>query len=119
MGGTYFEMEGLINGVNFSGKNGHSIQAALKSSSALGYGFQLSNVLESEYMKYNQYEGEIRGKFESVLKWTHEIGTNFAFSPEATLKMGKYFSVKEDNYTMESTAEAYILYSQNITDKLS
>ena len=117
MGGTYGELEISLNGVKGSRRNGYSVLTSLKSSSALGYGFQWSNTLENEYMDYNNYKGAIRSKMESVLRWTYELGRNWAFSPEISVKAEKYFSINEKNYTFEAIAAPYILYSQNITDK--
>jgi len=116
-GGTYGELEISLNGVKGSKRNGYSILTSLKSSSTLGYGFQWSNTLENEYMDYNNYKGAIRSKMESILRWTYELGRNWAFSPEISIKAEKYFSINEKNYTFEAIAAPYILYSQNITDK--
>ena len=68
-------------------------------------------------MDYNNYKGAIRSKMESILRWTYELGRNWAFSPEISIKAEKYFSINEKNYTFEAVAAPYILYSQNITDK--
>ena len=116
MGGTYIEAEGLVNGIAGAMRNGYSIQASLKSGSALGYGFQWNNILESEYMDYNQFEGAVRSKVESVFRWTYELGKNWAFSPEVNLKFEKYFSMKDNNYIIESTAGPYILYSHELNE---
>jgi len=117
MGGTYGELELSLNGVNGSIRNGYSILTALKSSSTLGYGFQWSNTFENEYMDYNNYKGAIRSKVESLFRWTYELGRNWAFSPEISVKAEKYFSINEKNYTFEAVVAPYIMYSQNVTDK--
>ena len=117
MGGTYGELELSLNGVNGSIRNGYSILTALKSSSTLGYGFQWSNTFENEYMDYNNYKGAIRSKVESLFRWTYELGRNWAFSPEISVKAEKYFSINEKNYTFEAIVAPYIMYSQNVTDK--
>ena len=79
--------------MNGSIRNGYSILTALKSSSTLGYGFQWSNTFENEYMDYNNYKGAIRSKVESLFRWTYELGRNWAFSPEISVKAEKYFSI--------------------------
>jgi hypothetical protein len=91
MGGTYGELELSLNGVKGSVRNGYSILTALKSSSTLGYGFQWSNTFENEYMDYNNYKGAIRSKVESLFRWTYELGRNWEFSPEISVKGEKYF----------------------------
>ena len=68
-------------------------------------------------MDYNNYKGNLRGKYETVFRWTYELGKYFAFSPEATFKAEKYFNYKIDNLNIESSAGMYLLYSQNFTDK--
>ena len=118
MGGTYFELESLANRLDAKEKKGYSIQTALKSNSILGYGFQWSNILETEYIKYSRNKGRIRGKIESIFKWTYELGKNFAFSPELSIKTEKYFYDNEENYTLESNIGPYFLYSKNITERL-
>jgi len=117
MGGTYGELELSLNGVKGSVRNGYSILTTLKSSSTLGYGFQWSNTFENEYMDYNNYKGAIRSKVESLFRWTYELGRNWAFSPEISIKGEKYFSINEKNYTFEAVVAPYIMYSQNVTDK--
>ena len=107
MGGTYGELELSLNGVNGSIRNGYSILTALKSSSTF----------ENEYMDYNNYKGAIRSKVESLFRWTYELGRNWAFSPEISVKAEKYFSINEKNYTFEAIVAPYIMYSQNVTDK--
>ena len=117
MGGTYGEVELSLNGVKGSMRNGYSVLTSLKSNSTLGYGFQWSNTFENEYMDYNNYKGAIRSKVESLFRWTYELGRNWAFSPEISVKGEKYFSINEKNYTFEAVVAPYIMYSQNVTDK--
>ena len=54
-GGTYIEFETDINKVFGRKKDGYSLLASLKGTSNIGYGVQFSNVLEYEYLNYNQY----------------------------------------------------------------
>jgi len=116
-GGTFMEYGITLNGVNGSIRNGYSVLGSIGSSTLIGYGFQWSNSIENEYMDYNNYEGNLRAKYETVLRWTYELGKYFAFSPEATFKAEKYFNYKIDNLSIESSAGTYLLYSQNFTDK--
>ena len=116
-GGTFMEYGLTLNGVHGSIRNGYSVLGLIGSSTLLGYGFQWSNSIESEYMDYNNYKGNLRGKYETVLRWTYELGKYFAFSPEATFKAEKYFNYRIDNLNIESSAGTYLLYSQNLTDK--
>lgn len=116
-GGTFMEYGLTLNGVHGSIRNGYSVLGTINSSTLLGYGFQWSNSLEGEYMDYNDYKGNLRGKYETVFRWTYELGKYFAFSPETTFKAEKYFKYKIDNLTLESSAGTYLLYSQNFTDK--
>jgi hypothetical protein len=117
MGGTYGELELSLNGVKGSIRDGYSVLTSFKTSSTLGYGFQWSNTFENEYMDYNNYKGAIRSKVESLFRWTYELGRNWAFSPEISVKAEKYFSIDEKNYTFEAVVAPYIMYSQNVTDK--
>lgn len=118
MGGTYGEFEITLNGVKGKERDGYSILSVVKASSNLGYGFQVSGVLENEYMNYNKYKGDFRSKFEGVFKWTYELGKNIAFSPEVNVKAEKYFSSEEGSYTFEATAAPYIHYSVNMSEKV-
>lgn len=117
-GGTYTEYGIALNGVNGSIRNGYSILGSIGTSSTLGYGFQWSNSLENEYMDYNNYNGDLRTKYETVFRWTYELGKNFAISPEATFKVEKYFNHEVDNLSIESSVGPYLLYSQNLTNKM-
>lgn len=117
MGGTYAEYGLTVNGINGSIRNGYSVLTSASSNSVLGYGAQWSNSLEGEYMDYNNYDGALRAKYETVLRWTYEIGKYLAFSPEATLKAEKYFNYNVDNLTIESSIGSYLLYSKDITDR--
>lgn len=115
MGGTYLEFETDISKVLGKKKNGHSLLASVKGTSNIGYGVQFSNILEYEYLHYNQYSGAHKTKWETVLRWTYELNENFAFSPEATFKIEKYNNSKE-NYLIESSVGPYILFTKNIDD---
>jgi len=79
-----------INKVFGRKKDGYSLLASLKGTSNIGYGVQFSNVLEYEYLNYNQYSNAHKTKWETVLRWTYEINENIAFSPEVTFKVEKY-----------------------------
>lgn len=117
-GGTYTEYGLSLNGVNGSIRNGYSILGSIGTSTTLGYGFQWSNSLENEYMDYNNYNGDLRTKYETVFRWTYELGKHFAISPEATFKVEKYFKHDVDNLSIESSFGPYLLYSQNFTNKV-
>ena len=116
-GGTYIEFETDINKVFGRKKDGYSLLASLKGTSNIGYGVQFSNVLEYEYLNYNQYKNAHKTKWETVLRWTYEINENIAFSPEVTFKVEKYNNSKE-NYLIESSAGPYVLFTKNINDDL-
>ncbi len=116
-GGTFSEYGITLNGIKGSIRDGYSVLGSVGSNTALGYGFQWSNSLEGEYMDYNNYKGSLRVKYETLFRWTYELGKHFAFSPETTFKAEKYFSNKTGNLTVESSVGSYLLYSRNFTDK--
>lgn len=117
MGGTYLELETDFNKVFGRKKDGYSLLASIKGTTNIGYGVQFSNVLEYEYLNYNQYDNTHKTKWEAVLRWTYELNENIAFSPEVIFKMEKYNNSKED-YLIESSVGPYILFTKDINDDL-
>lgn len=117
MGGTYLEFETDINKVFGRKKDGYSLLASIRGTSNIGYGVQFSNILEYEYLNYNQYDNTHKTKWEAVLRWTYELNENIAFSPEAAFKVEKYDNSKE-KYLIESSVGPYVLFTKNIDDDL-
>ncbi len=112
-GGSYLEMEILANRVFAKKKDGYSFLLAGRSNQNLGYGVQWSNILESEYMNYNQYHKASKNKWESNLRWTYELNKNIAFSPEIFFKIEKYHGALE-NYQKEFSITPYLLFTKEI-----
>lgn len=118
-GGTYLDLEGNIGAVDGSIRNGYSVFGNIKTKSNLGYGMQLLNSLEAEFLDYNMYDSALRTKLDTTVRWTYEFDEKWAFSPEVSLKAEKYFASKNvDSYNVEVTVAPYILYTQNINRKV-
>lgn len=116
MGGTYFGFDILGKKVFSTIEDGVSGEINLVSSTNLGYGFQFFNTIYNEYMSYDNNEG-YRVGLESYLRWTYELGMDFAFAVEFGIDSDKYFGSTNLDYSNELYFLPYILYSHNFTQR--
>lgn len=114
LGGTKVDIEGNIGAVLGNNKNGYSILGAVKTKTNLGYGVQLLNNAEVEFLDYNVYDSALRAQVDSTVRWTYEFTDSWAFSPEVNIKAEKYFSTPNGMTTYEATVSPNLLYTQNI-----
>lgn len=114
MGGTYFGYDVIGKKVLSIDEDGYGLEFNLVSFSNLGYGFQFINLLSNEYAQYDDFDGTYHLDFESYLKWTYELGYNWAFCTKLGIQIDKYFMNTPTDYSYEIDFYPHFLYNYEI-----
>lgn len=118
LGGAYWGFDFFLSSIDTSLRDGYSLEGNFTGSVNLGYGFQNFFTIYNEYLDYGNNRGTYLFRVENNFRWTYDLSENFAFSLDSEIDSYNYYKNTDQDKSFKFNIGPYLLYSQEVTDKL-
>lgn len=118
LGGAYWGFDFFLSSIDTNSRDGYSLEGNLTGSINLGYGFQNFFTIYNEYLDYGNNRGTYLFRIENNFRWTYDLNENFAFSLDSEIDSYNYYKNTDQDKSFKFNVGPYLLYSQDITEKL-
>ena len=118
LGGTYWGFDFFISSIDTNSRDGYSFEGNFTGNINLGYGFQNFFTIYNEYLDYANNKGTYLFRVENNFRWTYDLSENFALSIDSEIDSYNYFRNTDQDRSFKFNVGPYVLYNQDITDKL-